>query len=296
MNGENTGILLLAMGHPNYLQMACNLAMSIRCAAPNVKICVAWHGTNPKTLPPDKLKLFTDFVEVPQKMLLKKKQVRYFRVKTQLNKLTPYDSTLFLDVDLLWSSQHNITQLFIEFKDLEYTASNWGGDVLEEGKPAMHPDVWADTLHIAKAYKLWGKKYIPLHSELIWFKKCEAVDRLFALALEIFDKPKVPVFKYADDVPDEFAFNVATAVLEMYPHKTPWLPIWWHNRKADRNVPGPEIFKRGYLGISVAGNNTNEMVRNRYNQLMRYNAQKNGVQNPWKIQPKKRWLPERKAV
>lgn len=160
----------------------------------------------------------------------------------------------------------------------------------------MHPDVWADTLHIAKAYKLWGKKYIPLHSELIWFKKCEAVDRLFALALEIFDKPKVPVFKYADDVPDEFAFNVATAVLEMYPHKTPWLPIWWHNRKADRNVPGPEIFKRGYLGISVAGNNTNEMVRNRYNQLMRYNAQKNGVQNPWKIQPKKRWLPERKAV
>lgn len=288
-----TGILLLAMGHKNYAELACNLAMSLRVGAPDVDITLAWHGYNPNQLSAQKQQLFNAFVEVPDDYLMKNGKRCYFRVKTLLNKLSPYNNTLFLDADIIWFD-NDVTKLFYQFDNLDFTITNWGATLLDPTKPAGNVDVWANAEEVAEQYNLWGKNYVPTHSELIWFKKNEQVDELFTLVNQIYDNPKVAAVAFAGDISDELGFNIAMPLLDFYPHRMPWLPVWWNLRPADQPVAKADIPKK-YLGMSMATNIQPQHIINRYNNILLYAAQKAGIVNYWKYVPKRRWAPNRQA-
>lgn len=289
-----TGILLLAMGHKHYAEMACNLAMSLRTGAPNVSITLAWHGYNPQQLSPQKQKLFNGFVQIPDSYLLKEGAFRPFRVKTLLNKLTPYQNTLYLDADIIFYT-NSVNTIIDELMPHNFSVMNWGAEVLQKDKKPLHDNAWAATVDVAEAYNLWGKTYCPTHSELIWFKQCESTEAMFALANEIFDKPKVKTWTFAGDVPDEFAFNVALSALNIQPHKMPWRKFWWEKYEADRKIR-PEDISKHFAGMSMAGSANPITSITRYNAILRYAAQKAGIENYWKYVPKRRWAAERAGM
>jgi len=287
-----TGILLLAIGHKNYYEMACNLAISI---GKGVNITLAWHGFNP--IGDKKAHLFDNFIKIPTEYITKNGEIKPFRAKTQLHKITPYQNTLYFDVDLLFFAANNpnlgIKPLLEELKNAPFTIGNWGEEVLVKDKKPMHNNAWAKTTEVADAYDLWGKAYNPTHSEVIWFKKTQENLQLFELATEIFDSPKVKTWNFAGDVPDEFAFNVALSVLGIKPHKDKWRPFWWVN--SDRKMPWADVVNQK-LGVSMAGNKHNPETINKYNIILKYAAQKAGIDNFYKFRSKKEWLKERATI
>lgn len=277
-------ILFLAIGHRNYFHMAANAAATIKTSDPSIPICLAYYGQVPESIK----KLFTDIIPIPVEYITKNGKITPFRAKTLLHKITPYDKTLYLDADVILFNSP-ISNVIDEFKHTDFTATNWGEYTFGEGKQ-FH--IWGNQNEIAKAYDIKGKKYVPLHSELMWFTK-EAAP-IFELANQIFDIPKVKVDTFAGDVPDEFAFNIACTILGKYPHQMPYRKLWWANHLEDRKIK-PELIYKTFAGMSMAGNFQNEFIVNRYNQIVKYAALKQDIPQ-WRWQPKRKWLPERQAI
>ena len=137
------GILILALGSPEYGRMAANLASSIRYADANIKIHLVWSGAGISHLTEKHKALFTSMAECPLEYYTKPNRqpivgaenfsplqpttghgqmqndrsvrnpllgrgqggaVSYIKAKTCIYELSPFDETLFLDADMIWFS------------------------------------------------------------------------------------------------------------------------------------------------------------------------------------------------
>lgn len=289
-----TGILILALGHPYYGQMAANLAASIKFHDKNVKITVAYHGRALHHLTPDKLKLFDTLRLVPDAYVTKAGKVAYFKAKTFLYNLSPYDNTLYLDADMLWMRK-DIGNVFKELSSLDFTITNRGSVELAKTNGAKSYQ-WANVGDIKKGHNLRGGKLYNLHSELIWFKKCDKMKVFFETVQQIYDEPKVKSVAFAGDIADELAFAIAMIKCGVKPHAVPFSPGYWYLLDAKKGTTIAYIQKNNYWFFSAGGNAGNEFVRNRYNILSRAYARETGIIHPWKLQPKRSWLPERRTL
>jgi hypothetical protein len=91
----NTGILLIALGNEYYGKLAYNLILSIRKNS-NIPITIYANG-NALNYLNENISTF-DIVELPKEYYNNNK-VSLCNIKTSLNVLSPYDKTLYLDVD-----------------------------------------------------------------------------------------------------------------------------------------------------------------------------------------------------
>jgi len=142
------GVLILAMGHPYYGEMAANLAMSLKFADKETKICLAWEGDAKNHLTPAKLNLFDVIKEVPQEYIMKDGKKAYFKAKTYINKLTPFEETIFLDADMIWFGKRGVNVLFEQLKDLDFTIQN--RDFIDFAEPIVNEkySIWANVQEI----------------------------------------------------------------------------------------------------------------------------------------------------
>lgn len=298
----NKGILLIALGHPHYGRMAANLASSIRCLGKDVNIHLVHSGESISHLTPEHKALFTSMAVCPSEFYTKNGKIVYLKAKTCAYELSPFDETILMDVDLILLGQKSMKQLFEELKQLDFTMQNRGHFDLNTPQVDAGYSMWCNIKEVKEKYETDGKFY-QLASEFIYFKRSDENKKYFDLVREVFDSPKVNTVihnkgkKIADnfggDLPDELAFDIASAVLKKYPHKENFVPVFWFaaDKKADMSR-----LSKDYYGYSIGGNSLPVPVMHKYTGLCRYYAKQLGLPFHYSVQSKRQWLPERKKI
>lgn len=298
MKKKNRGILLIALGNPYYGQLAANLAASIKYTTHGrLPIHLVWGGNSLNHLTPQKMELFDEVQECPHEMYHRKDGKEVFvKAKTHIYDLSKFDETIFLDVDVIMLSRKTLEQAFDDLHNYDFTMECRGRTNI--GKNEFVDDyLWANAHDIKKAYEFKDGFLYGLHSEFIYFKKCEKVARYFETVKEVFAHPKVKMKHIFDgDIPDEFAFAVAMIKHRMYPHECPYRPLYWYLTDAKTLGTSKEKMLKNHYGYSVGGNATPAPVRKTYNQLASAYSQKLGVQYPFKIVQKRQVLHSRKSM
>ena len=299
MSGKsNRGILLIALGSPYYGQLAANLAASIKhTTGGRLNVHLVWAERAREHLTQQKLELFTSMQECPYEMYHRGDgKTVYVKAKTHINDLSPFDETIFLDVDTIMLPNRTLEDAFNDLSSRSFTMENRGRINLADIKP--HDDyLWADANDVKKAYQFKDGFLYGLHSEFIYWKKSEKLDSYFQTVKEVFAHPKVRMKHVFDgDIPDEFAFAVAMIKHRMYPHKTPFKPLYWYLTDAKSFGTSKEKIISSHYGYSVGGNSTPPAVRRFYDQISSAYFKRLGVQYPYKIKQKRQELASRKLM
>lgn len=288
------GILLIACGHPYYGRMAYNLAVSIKLASPGISITLCYAGRALDHLQKNDLSIFDNVDELNAKTYTVSVngeiKHNWIRTKMFMYEISPYDKTIFLDVDMLWGRKP-VEELFEQLNELEFTIQNRGSVSINDDDSKYF---WAKLSHIKREYHFDETARMPLiHSEFVYFKRCAFTKKLFKAAVSMYDTCKVKPHEFAGFVCDELAIALAMMTLGVMPHKEPYKPVFWHwLDKADGLNNIHEIFQNRYA-VSFGGAITTSLQKNLYNNLSIQNFIKSGRSNPWMFRDKKAYLSER---
>jgi len=254
------GILILALGYPQYGRMAAALAQSIR-----------WHSDIPIALAyadgglPSNTKAFDKLIEIPKEYWYTW-HAEYFRPKVWLDKLTPFKETLYLDADIIWlpHKEANINILLEELKDVDFAMPY-------RSKSSLTADGsdWCDLKELKHKYKFKNETYYNVSSELIWFKKGEIIRE----ARKHYDSLKVTLkYHVGNCVPDELPYSIALMKKEQKPNEfTDWRPVYWENVEKKHPTPGQKL---PFFAFSMGGGRTQKHQRRYYESMARlYNKQ-----------------------
>jgi hypothetical protein len=272
------GVLLIALGHVNYFKMAETLAVSLKSNDPDLQIAVVTEGNRLIDS-----SLFDKAIICPKQYYTHKGKVEYLKAKVHMYDLSPFDETIFLDVDQIALPGRRISDLFGKLKDVNLTFSNEG--------PSDYSQ-WADVVEVVYVYgpgEFWN-----FHSELVYFKKGKSVKEYFNKAKRIYTENKLKsVMRFSGgQMADELAFQIASMQTGLYPHKENWLPNFWHRRDKINAYAYPYQLKQ-YYTYSIGGNANPPHVAGNYNNLAAFYYSKQGLQNPYKARDKRSFLPER---
>ena len=286
------GILMLALGHHMYGNMAANAAASIRFTDSETPIHLVYSDMAISQLTEKHRDLFTSLSPCPEEVMTKEGKRNYFKVKTHAYELSPFDETLLIDVDTLFFSRP-ISKLMDSLSELDFTCQNRGWfdfDTTSTRGNYMH---WCDVCEAQKAYNLKGKLY-QLSSEVMWFKKCKKVKQMFDKAREIFNTPKLKTtVEFSGDLPDELAFNIACCMLGIKPHEEMKVFLWWEHMDSRGNW---QDTMNKYHGISVGGNLITPASLSRYEQMAKAHANALRLPYHFKLYPKRSWDKQRKTL
>ena len=296
---DSAGILLLALGHPYYGEMAANLAASIRYTDAHTPIHLVWCGNALAHLDKSKLALFTTMAEAPAESYTKRGKTAYFKAKTWMHDLSPYQRTLFLDVDMLWLTKINVATFMAELRGVPFTIQNRYfidlATVDASTKPPFY--LWADVKELKAAYNFAAGKLYGLHSELVYFEKTPAIAALFASVQSIFENPKCAPRVFAGDMADELAFVLAMLEHDIHPHKTPWSPVYWWKLDGRNGIPHRiQNLAANYVAYSVGGNVQPSVMVNTYNLMSKVFMRNVSPARAWGLKNKKQFIAERQAL
>lgn len=279
----SVGILLIALGHENYVRMAVNLAASIKVQSPDVLIHLVHDGGLQNLLIHEQC-LFNSQAIAEPGLWHTGDQPDYIKAKTRLYELSPFDRTLYLDVDMIWLLNKAVTDLLGELSGIPFAIMNEGP------KEACF---WADPTELRQVCKSEQPMYI-FYSELVYFERSAPVKTFFARVKSNFDKPKVKTRKFAGSaMPDELAFIMASLQTGMLPHQDNWLPVYWYFRDKKHRHLQPYELSKTYYGYSIGGNVTPEYAKAHYNNLSSHYASVMGVKQPYQVRDKRSYITER---
>jgi len=243
MNNEK-GIVIIGAGHPIYGQMAANLAASIKRHEDIPVIIYTTPGSMTEHLKNQLIdKCGVEILPLPQETYLVSDdptgRPNYYRAKTWADKLSPFQKTLFLDADTIWLTAIKPSTVFEQLDGHEFTMSNEG--YIDIKSRQWHSTnfyvIWAELEDILQVYgKKMGDRLYIHRSECFYFKKTKTTRAFFQTARSIYDNPKMHIQKAGGKQPDEFAFNVASAITKLYPHQDKYAMAYWAFR--NRQVTG----------------------------------------------------------
>lgn len=285
---KKEGIFLIAVKHPYYGRMAYNFAASVKAADPTFPVTVAWGGYALNHLTHSQLAVFDDLMEVPDGGLVNKLKVA---------ELTPYQKTLFCDVDAVWLPARSPKVLIEQMGESEFCAITEGWTGLKKGvesKEHAYP-LWAGLEQIRKAYKLKASKLYQCRSEVMYMKKTKRVTEMMSRAVDIYTNPAIEVRGFAGELPDEFALNIALAEkgFDIVPEL--WKPSYWSPFHG-LNIPPVAKLMQEYFMLSAGGNNVDAGTMKLYNDICKAACRKIGQQYLFPLMQKRNYLTERRLL
>jgi hypothetical protein len=233
-----TGILLIAIGNPIYIRMAANLAISIRANDPTIAIALV-HD--------DSIGYINELHKTLFNYLIPTQETNAFKLKLDINKLTVFDKTLYLDADMVNCKGFKVSDILSNFKQ-PFVIANRG--------IILHND-W-ETITEPK---------LNVSGEFIYFEKSAITTKIFNDARKHYDTPYNgrTIGGYRPEEPSiVYAIEKNKYTLE----QMPYYPTFWDgNTKAyvsDRDI------KQGYAFLSMGGNKLNTRIQQLYDSIMKH--------------------------
>ena len=276
---DKRGIILLALGHPYYARMAYNLLASIRLHEPYLAVAIAVNGEGFGLLEEYQQEQFTKVIQLDN-------YTDPYRAKLDLDIISPFEQTLYLDVDMVWNNFKSPLELFDELSEIEFTIINRTRVSTEE----KILSAWIDLPSVKEQYGF--DEVYDISSELIYFEKGTKV---FEVARKHYDSIKVDVKKFGEGYPDEAYIMLALEELGIKLHETPFEPTYWQPRW------NPKIHNEQHIGkfyaLSVGGAYTLPFIQKLYNRQVTNSFYQSGMPGaPFQLIPKYRIFKERRTI
>ena len=273
------GIITMALKHSLYGRYAYNLALSIKSADINTQVAVIADKEALSHLHPGQRMIFDYIIEPTSDMPLVN--------KFHLAELSPFDETLFVDADMIFSPLADINEFWRSMSNVEWTMANRGSDDLIKGISE-----WTTKEDIEQAYGGVNQWY-DLSSEWIYFKKNDLSYTIFTNAEMYYEENKLKVREFAGDRPDEPYFNLSLISVNHKPHQAPYQPTYW--QPAMKGFPGVMAIKKGWMAFSLGGKLIPQQQQVVYDELAK-NASFRMNMPSMKIAQKFNKLSERKVI
>lgn len=305
----NKGICLIACGpHPLYTHYAYNLAMSIR-AHSDLPIVLYHQGPGLSQLFEDQKEVFSDIQELPYEFYMNNGEPHWVKPKLHLYDLSPFDETIFLDADMIFSPFKNIENLFLENSDREIQFACRGEKRMDEGLRSE----WVNLNEVQEVHGF--EHWYEVSSEVIYFKKGDIAKDVFDYALDYYSNPKMGIKKwvrsqslswevenkpncimeFAGGIPDEVPFSLALEATGTK-IKAPYTPSYWQPQYFNKITPDVQVQKNYYL-ISIGGAALQPNTQRIYNNLVKHYSQKTLMKRaPYQAVAKQRLLKERNKI
>lgn len=280
------GVLLIAIGHSDYVRMAVNLAASIKATDLDCPIALVHNETSISGLRSWQTKLFDKLIDCPKEAYTTNGKTEYIKVKTWMYKLSPFKETLFLDVDMIWLMKVSPLKVIERLSEFNWTMSC-------TGKAGFSS--WCDLEEVKKVYNT-NNDFWNYHSEFVYFKKCSQTRNYFSEVQKRFEHPNLKTLTSFGGarLADELAFQLASIVTGQYPHKEVFNPVMWYAR--DRKKMALRTYELKELAYSVGGHQVPSIVKENYNKLAAAAFAKMGLQYPYKLKDKRTFIPERSNI
>lgn len=286
------GIVIVALGHPYYGNYAHQLAISIKFTTPSIPITLLHDGRGASHLTGAKLAHFDNVVVLQPSDYTTNGRTDYLRPKSLMNVLSPYDRTMWLDADMIALPRKSIAALFDELSGIHFTMSSRGAHDAKTAKAGfIH---WADPQDVVKEYGIKGGVFYNVSSEFMYFEKGPKADAFFLELRSIYDNMLVPYKQFGNGMPDELAFFIALATTKTKLHAEVFLPCYWEPFHR-RNLKGREMYDEFYF-MSVGGAFQDTSTTRLYNDLAKFYCNKFGVEYPFPLRNKSKFLPERHSI
>lgn len=279
-----TGIILIAHGHPYYGKMAAGLAATIKASSCELPIALCFSGYAMSHLNTKEIELFSSLIDIND-------TPSGIRAKLMLPELSPFDLTIYLDVDMAWLGR-DVNELLKQCEGYDIMVKNYEATPIH--KSSDDPKAWARNSDIALAYGFYDELYYHLSSECIVFYNTHEVKNLFRKAQRVYDSPKVPFRPFAGGMPDELALSIAMMMTGVYPGIQKWEPVFW--RQANKAKLQIDTLREKFFGFSMGGTRCTENEKHIYDVLISSAYHQLGIANPHRWVNKHRFLPERKNL
>lgn len=283
------GIVIFALGHPNYYYMAENLAASLIANGSrdaNIQIALLCENKNKIRY----TELFDDIIVIDKEKYMVDDKIVFNNATVQVYDLSPYDITMKLDADMIWLNGRPVAKLFEQLKNVDITFSNTGHGWNEKKSE------WASESDIKRAYKLKSNhKLYALYGEFLYFKKTKKVEEYFEKVKEIYFNPLVFCEEFANgNMTDELSFQIACMLTKTYPHEDNFTPVYNHflglteySRIHPYQLPG------NFYGYSIGGYITSKWQKSAYDNHAKHYFKQLGLPMPYMACNKNLFLKER---
>jgi len=274
-------IVTIAVGGNYWGNMALNLALSIKANSPNQKIALiysddAFAGIEPYA---DRFfdsayRIFYDECKNPIELA--------FKTKTQLydicQKMYPFASSfIFLDADTIILPDKKVEEWFEQHKERDFT-SYCNDTYYYATKTRKRKDYtfWCDPEAVKPYFGIHKSAKIPqINSSFLYWQISESANALFGASKELWEADYEGVQLYKGEKPDEFCFNVASAITGVYPHNNTYRPLFFSVFSEQHCSEYIHHFFKGF-GLCGSGRQM-EYIINMYNQHVAYYREHFGI-------------------
>jgi hypothetical protein len=197
------GYLTLAVGLQKYVELAVNLAMSLRIVDPKRSICLV-HDDKVR-LPPDADKYFDDFALMPE-------DPAYVGVmnKILLHHYSPYERTMFVDADCI---------MVRDTVDAYWNAFAGSGFNVLGGKVTRGHWGGHDARRVLRRF---GAPFlVSMNSGVFYYERGQGAHRFFALVDDLYRKHAADISRIHQGRKDQYAnepiLGLAMGLMEIEP-------------------------------------------------------------------------------
>lgn len=270
------GIILIATTHAYYGRMAFNLCMTIKATDCSIPVYLFWNGAALNHLSLEQREIFDHLEQIKQDS---------FGAKLHLYEFSPFEQTLYLDVDMAWLPKSKPEHLFSDC-EADYCS------ITEGTNDDPHPKYyfWADWDEIKSVYGITNMH--QWRSEVICFRKTDRVKQMFMMAQEIYANPRLKTLhRFGEHIPDELAINIACAKIGIEPHIYKWQPSYWPRLHGEGKTL--DTVHHNYYLISCGSNANSGYTRRIYDRTVAAAAYKLGRRHVFPLFDKKEFIKER---
>jgi hypothetical protein len=258
--------------------MAFNLALGVRLYN-ETPICLITTKGNLQYISEVKKQYFNHIIELDPKEYTVNGKQNHVLNKFRLFELSPFEETIYLDADSVWSRGRNINDLFEQFKavDFGFTTYNENEYFPINSEKSIFWCKEGNNINDFNKFFKFKKDAIFYHvqASFLYFKKTEKAKQIFDKALEVFLKRDFDFREWADGMADELAFDLALALLNYKTENHYSGNIFYYPLNANKKVrinDLPNIYKN-YFYISLAGHQMHNDFISLYDRLVKYYSQ-----------------------
>ena len=286
-----TGVVMIAVGHPYYAHMACNLAVSLKYYDPDINITLIKQDTTIQYMDEVCKRLFNSFIEVPEHCLTGPHGYDPFKIKLHLDQLTPYENTLFLDADTVWMTRIKPMELIAELSGREFQMASRGRISTQTGELKSR---WVD---LAKVHELFGYENVyDLSSEVLYFEHGSVSTSIFDNARRLYFDTRLQVQDFGGGKADEAYFMLALEEVGYEMNQATYLPSYWEPMYFPK-MHSREYIQNNFALLSLGGNQSSSHIKKIYDSLNRHFHFRMGLKRiPYQLINKKSIMAQRKDI